>query len=167
MCLGDFTFLPGRRSLRSNSSSRVCSRTSGQVKGLSRPGTPVAAVGRQRFPAAVPGPGLSLCPIPVSSLLGEKGKRPRGARGWSWNLLLVPAHWSLTSNWSALTSAPSPSLSELPPPRLHDVHAAAYPPAAVEEVSAVPGEAACGQACLTAACSILFTDPLPSQRGER
>lgn len=28
--------------------------------------------------------------------------RPRGARGWSWNLLSL-APWSLTSNWSALS----------------------------------------------------------------
>lgn len=67
---------------------------------------------------------------------------------------------SLTSV-CCLTSAPGPSLSKLPPPRLHDVHSAAYPPAAVEEVSAV-GKAACGQGCLIGPYSILFTDPLPS-----
>lgn len=64
----------GRRFLKS-SSSVVCGCTSGQAIGLSQSGTPEAALGRQRSAVAVPAPGLSLCPIPVSSLLGNKGRR--------------------------------------------------------------------------------------------
>ena len=53
-----------------------------------------------------------------------------------------------------LPSAPSPRLRELPPPGLHDVHAAAYSSPAVEEVSPVPGGAAC-PILFTAACLTL------------
>lgn len=66
--------LLGRRFLKS-SSSGVCGCTSGQAIGLSQPAMPEAALRRQRSAAAVPAPGLSLCPTPVSSLLGNKGRR--------------------------------------------------------------------------------------------
>lgn len=64
---GIFHVPPQKKVLRSNSIL-----TSGQVIGFHWPGTPEAAVGRQRSAAAVPAPGLSLCPTPVSSLLGKR-----------------------------------------------------------------------------------------------
>lgn len=84
---GIFHVPPQKKVLRSNSIL-----TSGQVIGLHWPGTPEAAVGRQRSAAAVPAPGLSLCPTPVSSLLGKRGMGPKGALWIELESCAVSAH---------------------------------------------------------------------------
>lgn len=153
MCLGDFPFLPGRRSPRSNSCSQPAAARVVRSKGSSGLGGP-----RLQWEAeacccrANPWP-LPRDPPPVSLLLGKKGLRPKVPADGAHIFPPRQLTGSLTLTVCRLPSAPSPRLRELPPPGLHDVHSAAYSSPAVEEVSPVTGGAACpilfSDACLT------------------
>ena len=79
------------------------------------------------------GPALGPFPVPtpMSALPGERGLGPQGP---VYSAPSFPGASPQDADYAVSPSAPCPRLRELPPPRLHDVHPAAYSPPAVEEV---------------------------------